>query len=74
LCRPGPGRAFDAPSSLPYQAPRFDIIKDGDYQPGFEKGMQQQLAEIASSPTTRRNRLSTTPSWESNVQAGCWNA
>jgi len=35
------------PVLLPYQAPRFDIIKDGDYQPGFEKGMQQQLAEIA---------------------------
>ena len=39
---------FDAPSTLPYQAPRFDIIKDGDYQPAFEKGMQQQLAEIAA--------------------------
>ncbi|HYJ34779.1 MAG TPA: M3 family metallopeptidase [Rhizomicrobium sp.] len=38
---------FDAPSSLPYQAPRFDLIKDSDYQPAFEKGMQQQLAEIA---------------------------
>jgi peptidyl-dipeptidase Dcp len=39
---------FDAPSNLPYQAPLFDIIKDGDYQPGIEKGMQQQLAEIAA--------------------------
>src|SRR4051812_7220737 len=39
---------FDAPSSLPYQAPRFDLIKDGDYQPAFEKGMQQQLAEITA--------------------------
>jgi len=39
---------FDAPSSLPYQAPRFDLIKDSDYQPAFEKGMQQQLAEIAA--------------------------
>ena len=39
---------FDAPSSLPYKAPRFDVIKDSDYQPGFEKGMQQQLAEIAA--------------------------
>src|SRR3954469_6801522 len=39
---------FDAPSSLPYQAPRFDLIKDGDYQPAFEKGMQQQLSEIAT--------------------------
>jgi len=24
---------FDAPSSLPYKAPRFDVIKDSDYQP-----------------------------------------
>jgi peptidyl-dipeptidase Dcp len=37
---------FDTPSPLPYQAPRFDIIKDGDYLPGFEKGMAEQLAEI----------------------------
>ena len=39
---------FDAPSSLPYQAPRFDIIKDSDYQPAFEAGMRQQLAEMAA--------------------------
>src|ERR1700722_2438295 len=37
---------FAAASSLPYQAPRFDIIKDSDYQPGFEAGMKEQLAEI----------------------------
>jgi peptidyl-dipeptidase Dcp len=37
---------FDVPSSLPYQAPRFDIIKDADYQPAFERGMRQQLAEM----------------------------
>jgi len=44
-----PARAagpFDAPSSLPYQAPRFDIIKDKDYQPAFEQGMRQQLTEM----------------------------
>jgi peptidyl-dipeptidase Dcp len=39
---------FDAPSTLPYQAPRFDIINDSDYQPAFEAGMRQQLAEIAA--------------------------
>ncbi|HMH64128.1 MAG TPA: M3 family metallopeptidase, partial [Rhizomicrobium sp.] len=39
---------FDAPSTLPYQAPRFDIIKDTDYQPAFEAGMRQQLAEIVA--------------------------
>jgi peptidyl-dipeptidase Dcp len=37
---------FAAPSTLPYQAPRFDIIKDGDYQPGFEEGMRRQMAEV----------------------------
>jgi peptidyl-dipeptidase Dcp len=45
-----PARAanpFATPSSLPYQAPRFDIIKDSDYQPAFEAGMKEQLAEIA---------------------------
>ena len=40
------GGPFDAPSTLPYQAPRFDMIKDSDYQPAFEAGMKQQLAEI----------------------------
>lgn len=37
---------FDSASSLPYQAPRFDQIKDSDYRPGFDAGMKQQLAEI----------------------------
>jgi peptidyl-dipeptidase Dcp len=37
---------FATASTLPYQAPRFDIIKDGDYQPAFEAGMKEQLAEI----------------------------
>ena len=34
-------------STLPFQAPAFDKIKDGDYLPAFEEGMRQQLAEIA---------------------------
>ena len=37
---------FATASNLPYQAPRFDIIKDSDYQPAFEAGMKEQLAEI----------------------------
>src|SRR5512142_24030 len=37
---------FDAPSTLPLQAPMFDKIKDTDYQPAFEKGMKEQIAEI----------------------------
>ena len=34
------------PSTLPFQAPRFDQIKDTDYQPAFEQGMEEQIAEI----------------------------
>ncbi|WEK44792.1 MAG: M3 family metallopeptidase [Candidatus Sphingomonas colombiensis] len=43
------GRAnpFAAPSTLPFQAPRFDQINDSDYQPAFDTAMQQQLAEVA---------------------------
>ena len=42
-----------APSTLPFQAPPFDKIKDSDYQPAFEEGMRQQLAamnKIANNP------------------------
>jgi peptidyl-dipeptidase Dcp len=39
---------FAAASTLPYHAPRFDQIKDADYQPAFEQGMRQQLAEITA--------------------------
>ena len=37
---------FARESTLPYQAPPFDRIKDSDYQPAFEEGMRQQIAEI----------------------------
>lgn len=37
---------FFAASTLPYQAPPFDKIKDSDYQPAIEEGMKQQLAEV----------------------------
>ncbi|MEO7066190.1 MAG: peptidyl-dipeptidase Dcp [Rhodanobacter sp.] len=33
-------------STLPFQAPPFDKIKDADYQPAIEEGMKQQLVEI----------------------------
>ena len=44
---------FATVSTLPYHAPPFDQIKDGDYQPGFEEGMKRQRAEmdaIAANP------------------------
>jgi peptidyl-dipeptidase Dcp len=42
-----PNPFFEA-STLPYHAPRFDLIHDSDYEPAFEKGMADQLAEIAA--------------------------
>jgi peptidyl-dipeptidase Dcp len=37
---------FFVESTLPYHAPRFDLIRNGDYQPALEEGMRQQLGEI----------------------------
>lgn len=42
----GPSNPFYAKSTLPYQAPPFDRIKDSDYQPAIEAGMAQQKKEI----------------------------
>ncbi len=47
--RPAPlpaSNPFAKPSTLPYQAPPFDRIKDSDYQPAIEAGMAEQIAEI----------------------------
>jgi peptidyl-dipeptidase Dcp len=33
-------------SGLPFHAPRFNLIRNEDYQPALEEGMRQQLAEI----------------------------
>ena len=40
------GNPFYAASTLPYQAPPFDKIKESDYEPALEEGMKQHLAEI----------------------------
>ncbi|HEV2679107.1 MAG TPA: peptidyl-dipeptidase Dcp [Rhodanobacter sp.] len=37
---------FFSASTLPFQAPPFDKIKDTDYQPAIDEGMKQHLAEI----------------------------
>jgi peptidyl-dipeptidase Dcp len=42
----GPSNPFYAQSTLPFQAPPFDKIKDSDYQPAIEAGMAQQLKEM----------------------------
>ena len=44
---------FAKPSTLPMQAPAFDKIKNSDYEPAFEEGMKEQLADarrIADDP------------------------
>ncbi len=49
----GPSNPFYSPSTLPFQAPPFDKIKDSDYQPAIEAGMAEQLQEmqaIANNP------------------------
>lgn len=46
---------FSTPSSLPFEAPDFDIIENHHFLPAFVKGMEEQLAEIeaiASNPDT----------------------
>ena len=42
----GPSNPFYAPSTLPFHAPPFDKIKDEDYQPAIEAGMDQEITEI----------------------------
>ncbi len=49
----GPSNPFYAASTLPFQAPPFDKIKDADYQPAIEAGITQQMKEtdaIANNP------------------------
>ncbi|HEV7778127.1 MAG TPA: peptidyl-dipeptidase Dcp, partial [Luteibacter sp.] len=43
---PDSANPFFAQSTLPFQAPPFDKIKDSDFQPAIEEGMKQQLAEV----------------------------
>jgi peptidyl-dipeptidase Dcp len=42
----GPENPFFVPSTLPFQAPRFDLIRDSDYQPAIEAGIAEQLGEV----------------------------
>jgi peptidyl-dipeptidase Dcp len=37
---------FAKPSTLPFQYPAFDKIKNDDFAPAFDEGMRQQSAEI----------------------------
>ncbi|EPJ7335602.1 peptidyl-dipeptidase Dcp [Citrobacter amalonaticus] len=39
---------FFSHSLLPYQAPRFDLIKTEHYRPAFDEGIKQKRADIAA--------------------------
>ncbi len=39
---------FFAESTLPLHYPAFDKIKDSDFAPGFDRGMAEQLQEVAA--------------------------
>ncbi len=58
----GPENPFYAASTLPFQAPPFDKIKDEDYQPAIEAGMAEDLREMMAiaenpEPPTFENTL-----------------
>src|SRR5207247_11219363 len=38
---------FMQPSTLPFELPPFDRIRDSDYLPAFQAGMREQLTEVA---------------------------
>ena len=42
----GPSNPFYAPSTLPFQAPPFNKIKDSDYRPAIEAGIARAMKEI----------------------------
>jgi peptidyl-dipeptidase Dcp len=48
---------FLAPSTLPYALPPFADIRDEHYRPAFERGIEEQLAEIST--ITRRRDVPT---------------
>jgi peptidyl-dipeptidase Dcp len=51
----GPENPFSKASTLPYQAPPFDKIKDSDYEPALLAGMDEQTREmraIADNPAS----------------------
>lgn len=58
------GSPFANESQLPYQAPDFENIKDGDFQPALEEGMKIQLAEV-----TKIANNSASPTFENTLVA-----
>ncbi|WP_277980660.1 M3 family metallopeptidase [Sphingomonas phyllosphaerae] len=59
-----PTNPFAQPSTLPYQAPPFDRIKDANYLPALEAGMAEQRREIAAIVNVR-----SMPTFENTIAA-----
>ena len=62
LAAQGPVNPLAVPSSLPFQAPRFDLLKDADYQPALEQAMADHIVELDaiandSAPATFDNTI-----------------
>ena len=55
---------FAKPSTLPFQYPAFDKIKNEDFAPAFEEGMRQQSAEIDAIADSRA-----APTFENTIVA-----
>jgi peptidyl-dipeptidase Dcp len=55
---------FARQSTLPYQYPPFDKIKDADYAPAFAAGMAEQLKEVDAIASSREK-----PTFENTVVA-----
>jgi peptidyl-dipeptidase Dcp len=58
----GADNPFALPSTLPYQLPPFERIRDADYRPAFLAGMAQQRAEVdaiarAAEPASFENTI-----------------
>jgi peptidyl-dipeptidase Dcp len=56
------GNPLLVPSTLPFQAPPFDKIKNADFRPALEEGMRQHLVEVTAiaedpAPPTLENTL-----------------
>jgi peptidyl-dipeptidase Dcp len=43
---PGASNPLVEPSTLPYGLPRFDAIRDADFEPAFESAMAEQRSEV----------------------------
>ena len=48
---------FFEPGTLEYGLPPFALIRDEHYEPAFEKGMSDQLAEVKAIVDTRDEPL-----------------